>query len=167
MSSPALFLFLTIWIGSVGRESGVGPLSSGESQREAKGDPFFFTMINPITERARSLRKAQTDAESKLWYYLRAKRFYDLKFKRQEPIGPYYVDFVCRTKKIIIELDGGHHAEEFQKEYDDVRTQYLESRDYKVIRFWNAEVFENPEGVLQTLHEEIFGVQKSFDTVTL
>jgi len=122
-------------------------------------------MEHPITERARALRRRQTEAESKLWYHLRAKRFHGLKFKRQEPIGSYFVDFVCHPKKLIIELDGGHHAEDSQREYDEVRTLFLEEQGYKVLRFWNQEVFENTEGVLQMMYVEVFGESESFDRV--
>jgi len=88
-----------------------------------------------------------------------------LKFKRQEPIGPYFVDFVCHLKKLIIELDGGHHGEEDQIKYDQIRTEFLERQGYKVIRFWNAEVFTNIEGVLEALFQEIFGSGQSFAKV--
>lgn len=117
-------------------------------------------MINPITARARSLRKQQTEAESKLWYHLRAKRFFGIKFKRQEPIGPYFVDFVCHPRMLVIEVDGGHHAEPMQEEYDDERTAFLREKGYRVIRFWNNDVFNDIEGVLESLRLEIFGHQE-------
>ncbi len=70
-------------------------------------------------------------------------------FRKQQPVGPYIVDFVCNSKKLIIEVDGGHHAEE--QEYDAERTQFLENAGYKVLRFWNNEILENIEGVAEII----------------
>ncbi|GAB2179704.1 endonuclease domain-containing protein [Dongia sp. agr-C8] len=95
--------------------------------------------------RARELRKNQTDAERRMWMLLRDRRLEHLKFKRQEPIGPFFVDLVCLQKRLIIELDGGQHNE---NSTDDQRTAWLESQNFKVIRFWNNDVLKNPEGVL-------------------
>ncbi len=87
-----------------------------------------------LKERARSLRKQHTFAEMKLWRQLRARRFEQYKFRRQHPIGSYIVDFVCLWKRLIVELDGGQHAE--QQGYDEKRTSFLENEEYKVMRFW-------------------------------
>jgi very-short-patch-repair endonuclease len=76
-----------------------------------------------------------TDAERRLWYRSRAHRFLDLKFKRQAPIGPYIVDFICFEHKLIIEVDGGQHAE---SEADRRRDEWLRSEGYLVLRFWNC-----------------------------
>ena len=78
-----------------------------------------------------------------------------MKFKRQYPIGNYIVDFVCIEKKLIIEIDGGQHNEKDNIKYDNIRTQYLESAGYKVIRFWNNDVFENIEGVLSEIEKHL------------
>ncbi|MEE9352429.1 MAG: endonuclease domain-containing protein [Thiotrichaceae bacterium] len=102
-----------------------------------------------ISDKARDLRKNQTDAEAALWKLVRAKQIEGLKFRRQHPIPPYIVDFVCTEKKLIIELDGGQHAETIN--YDEKRTKYLESQSYTVIRFWNNEILNNIEGVYETL----------------
>jgi very-short-patch-repair endonuclease len=90
---------------------------------------------------------------------LRAKRFGDLKFKRQQVIGPYIVDFVCYKKRLIIELDGGQHQLSDKKQYDHQRTQFLESQGFRVLRFWNHEVFLELNGVLDLI---FLTLQKSF-----
>ncbi len=96
---------------------------------------------------AKNLRKNMTDAENCLWYYLRDRRLCGYKFIRQCVIDKYIVDFICRSRKLIIELDGGQHAEAI--EYDEKRTKFLEREGYHVLRIWNHEVFENIEGVLE------------------
>ena len=101
--------------------------------------------------RARELRKNTTPQEQKLWDILRKKNFHGLKFTRQFQIGNYIVDFVCRSKKIVIEVDGGQHNEESNIKSDKIRTEYLNSKGYKVIRFWNNEIEQNLEGVYERL----------------
>lgn len=98
---------------------------------------------------AKSLRANQTEAEQRLWYHLRAHRFMELKFKRQKPMGRYIVDFVCVERRLIIELDGGQHAE--QVEYDQNRDAWLRSQGYVVLRFWNNEIMQQLEGVLEQI----------------
>lgn len=90
-----------------------------------------------------------TDAEQRLWYHLRAHRFMDRKFKRQKPIGRYVVDFVCLEEKLIIELDGGQHADNI--EYDQERDAWLRGEGYTVLRFWNNQLMENMDGVLEQI----------------
>ena len=102
-----------------------------------------------ILTNAKSLRTNQTEAEQYLWYHLRACRFMDLKFKRQKPIGRYIVDFVCVEQQLIVELDGGQHAE--QLEYDQRRDAWLRGQGYTVLRFWNNEVMQQLEGVLEKI----------------
>ena len=87
-----------------------------------------------LRQRARNLRKNSTDAERHLWYHLRANRL-GCKFKRQVPMGAYIVDFVCLEKRVIVELDGGQHAE--NQKYDMKRSAWLTERGFKVLRFWN------------------------------
>jgi very-short-patch-repair endonuclease len=99
------------------------------------------------TPRARALRLNQTDAEKKLWWRLRNRQVADAKFVRQEPIGPYIVDFICREQRLIIEVDGGQHADSSS---DKVRDEWLTSHNYRVMRFWNNDVLKNMDGVLQT-----------------
>ena len=88
-----------------------------------------------------------------LWKHLRKTQVQKYKFTRQHPIGPYFVDFCCRPSRLIVELDGGHHAT--RQDADADRQQYLEAQGYRVIRFWNNEVFENLEGVLFRIVEEL------------
>ena len=98
---------------------------------------------------ARELRKNATDCERLLWQHLRAHRLQDLKFKRQQPLGLYIVDFVCFEVRLIVEADGGHHAE--QVEYDKRRDDWLRSQGFTVLRFWNNEILTNIEGVLERI----------------
>ena len=104
---------------------------------------------------ARNLRKNSTIQERRLWNLLKNRQFHNLKFKRQQPIGDYIVDFICKEAKIIIEIDGGQHNEPENIEYDKTRTEYLNTLGYKVIRFWNNEIYENIEGVVLRLKKEI------------
>jgi len=95
---------------------------------------------------ARTLRVRMTDAERALWFQLRAKRLQDWKFRRQQPIGKYIVDFVCFEAKLVVELDGGQHAE--QADADARRTAWLESQDFRVLRFWDDAVLKETDAVL-------------------
>ena len=97
----------------------------------------------------KELRTHQTKAEALLWRHLRDRRFQGWKFRRQHILQGYIVGFVCLDKKIIIEFDGGQHAD--QTEYDDHRTKVLEKDGFKIIRFWNNEILNNLEGVLEVL----------------
>jgi len=104
-------------------------------------------------DRARRLRSDQTEAEQRLWYYLRAHRFMGLKFKRQKPVGRYIVDFICHEHWFIVEVDGGQHAE--QTDYDRQRDGWLREQGYRVLRFWNHEVMQQIDGVLERIRLEI------------
>jgi very-short-patch-repair endonuclease len=106
-------------------------------------------------ERARELRANLTDAERKLWYWIRKKRLHGLRFRRQVPIGPYIVDFACIERRLVIEVDGGQHG--WQQVQDDKRTAWLEAHGWRVIRFWNNEVLGNIEGVFEKLSLEVSG----------
>ena len=106
------------------------------------------TRILKIT-RARELRKNQTEAELFLWSDLRAHRLGGYNFKRQHPIGPYIVDFVCLEGRLVVELHGGQHLE--PGEYDAARTTYLNSRGFSVIRFWNNQVLAETDGVKEAI----------------
>ena len=106
-----------------------------------------------LTPFARELRKNSTDAENMLWYHLRAKQLRDLKFRRQQPIGNYIVDFVCFSKKIVIELDGSQHDLKKIKQKDKKRDRWLKNQGFKVLRFWNNDVLENTDGVLEVIWE--------------
>jgi len=100
------------------------------------------------TPTARRLRKSMTDAEALLWRRLRNRQCGDSKFRRQAPIGPYIVDFLCWDAKLIIELDGGQHANDPS---DRIRQREIESLGFRVLRFWNNDVLENMEGVFETI----------------
>ncbi len=100
------------------------------------------------TGRARRLRSAMTDAEAKLWSRLRSRRLGGHKFVRQDPIGPYTVDFVCRESRLVVEVDGGQHA---GSSGDQVRDRWLTDHNYRVLRFWNNDVLQNLAGVLETI----------------
>ena len=106
-----------------------------------------------VAKRARELRAEQTPQEQQLWQELRAKRFAGFKFRRQEPIGRYIADFVCFKAKLIIELDGGQHAETAAR--DAERDAWLRGRGYNVLRFWDNEVFQNLEGVLEVVRKNV------------
>jgi very-short-patch-repair endonuclease len=98
---------------------------------------------------SRNLRTRQTDAENLLWRRLRGKQLAGVKFRRQHPIGKYIVDFVCLKKRLILEIDGGQHA--LEKDKDDERAKWLTAEGYHILRFWNNEVLENLPGVLETV----------------
>jgi very-short-patch-repair endonuclease len=100
---------------------------------------------------AKVLRKNFTDTERLLWKYLRAKQMQGCKFRRQEPISSYIVDFVCQENRIVIEVDRGQHSTE--KERDNERDKWLEGKGYKVLRFWNNEVLANTEVVLDRIRD--------------
>ncbi len=104
---------------------------------------------------AKKLRAEMTIFEQKLWYYLRAKRFFDIKFKRQVPIGNYIVDFASKEKKIIIELDGSGHQNIEQKEHDKTRDEYLKSQGYSILRFYNTDIENNLKEVLAAIRQKI------------
>ncbi|MDD2915662.1 MAG: endonuclease domain-containing protein [Gallionella sp.] len=114
-----------------------------------------------LLDNAKALRSNLTDAEQKLWYHLRAHRFMGRKFKRQKPMGRYVVDFVCLEEKLIIELDGGQHSESV--EYDQVRDSWLRSEGYTVLRFWNNELLNEMEGVLERI---MFAVDAGSQTLS-
>ena len=109
--------------------------------------------MNKMNILARNLRKNSTPQEQKLWNLLRNRQLKNLKFKRQYPIGEYIVDFVCKEKKIIIELDGSQHNFEENIKNDNERTEYLENLGFKVIRFWNNEIENNIDGVILELYK--------------
>ena len=103
------------------------------------------------TERARSLRAAAPSAESLLWSRLRARRLGGFKFVRQEPIGPYFADFCCREEQLVVEVDGATHSTEAELTRDAAREAFLISRGYRVLRFRNVEVYEEMDGVMETV----------------
>ncbi len=105
-----------------------------------------------LLERRRELRKNLTPQEEKLWSYLRNKKL-GFKFRRQHGIGSYIVDFYCKEKSLVIELDGKQHLAE--KEYDQERNGFMDSLNIKVLRFWNNDVDKNLGEVLKKIKEEL------------
>ena len=104
---------------------------------------------------AKRLRTNSTDAERKLWSRLRDRRLLDFKFVRQQPVGPYVADFACREADLIVELDGGQHAEDQNVRRDAERTAVLAEHGYRVLRFWNNDVLTNIDGVQQVIAEQL------------
>jgi very-short-patch-repair endonuclease len=102
---------------------------------------------------ARAMRSGMTDAEQRLWYHLRGRRLDGFKFRRQVVIEPYIADFACLEAKLIVEADGGQHGS--QMTADEVRTQYLESLGYRVLRFWNHDILTDTERVLGEIHRSL------------
>ena len=109
------------------------------------------------SEMARALRQNATEAERKLWRLLRNRRLANWRFRRQQPIGPYFADFFCSSAKLIIEIDGSQHAEDEHRISDASRTEWLEARGYRVMRFWNIDVLKTPDSVM----DAIFNVLES------
>jgi very-short-patch-repair endonuclease len=102
-------------------------------------------------DHARELRRYPTEAEAFLWRQLRGRTFKGLKFRRQLTMGNYIVDFVCLDKRLIIELDGSQHNAEPQRQYDGVRDQWLRSQGFRILRFWNNEIFDEWEAIAEAL----------------
>jgi very-short-patch-repair endonuclease len=100
------------------------------------------------------MRHEPTEAERKLWYLLRDRRFNGFKFRRQVQIGPYIVDFVCPAKRLIIEADGGQHAE---NGYDERRDIWLKAQGFRIRRFWNDEILNRADEVSDTLWHDLDG----------
>jgi very-short-patch-repair endonuclease len=109
--------------------------------------------MHSLLSTARTLRVNSTDAERRLWYYLRHRRLNGFRFRRQVPIGRYVVDFVCIRARLIVELDGGQHAESVIEDLE--RTLYLARGGFRVIRFWNDEALQRTEAVLESILEAL------------
>ena len=111
-------------------------------------------MTEKLIAYAKNLISSSTDAERILWCHLRAKRLDGLKFRRQQPIGKYIVDFICLGKKIVIELDGGQHAEAKTKKYDKARDNWFGKEGYRVLRFWDNDVLLHTKRILEVIREQ-------------
>ena len=129
------------------------PSRWGEIDGETKWGAIKRFYTQQTLQKAQTLRERQTNAEGLLWHYLRDKQLAGYKFRRQQPIGPYIVDFACMPQKLLIELDGGQHAE--QHTYDKKRDEFLREKGYKILRFWNNDVFENCFGVLESIRAAV------------
>jgi very-short-patch-repair endonuclease len=105
-----------------------------------------------LTKLARQLRARMTDAERKLWFALKDRRFAAFKFRRQVPVGPYIADFLCFESRLIVEVDGGQHAD---SAHDVERDNWLAQNEFHLLRFWNNDVLQNLEGVLTVLAEQL------------
>jgi very-short-patch-repair endonuclease len=128
--------------GTYGKTKETLPLEGGGKRVGVKG----------LTGVARRLRKHSTDTEGRLWRYLRDRQIEGFKFRRQQPVGSYVVDFVNLEKKVVIELDGGQHA---LHPGDRIRDEWLRAEGYKVLRFWDNQVFSNLEGVLEDIRSAL------------
>ena len=121
----------------------------GEGKKHPKEKHMSKTYRPAISDRtqkqAKSLRRAMTEAEQRLWYHLRNRRLSGYKFKRQYPIGNYIADFICLEKNLIIEADGGQHNDNPR---DDARTAWLQAQGYTVLRYWNHDILQQTEAVL-------------------
>ncbi|NIF37468.1 DUF559 domain-containing protein [Enterobacter sp. Tr-810] len=109
--------------------------------------------MDNIRSYAKQLRHELTMEEKRLWYLLRSRRFSHYKFRRQHPVGHYILDFACCEARLAIELDGGQHDE--KQGYDWQRTIWLNQQGWRVIRFWNNELWDNEEGVLENILETL------------
>jgi len=107
------------------------------------------------TSLARELRQRQTEAERTLCARLRDRQLEGVKFRRQQPIGHYVVDFASLESRIIVEIDGGQHNERGKREKDEERTAWLKREGYRILRFWNNEVLRNVDGVLEVIREAL------------
>ena len=136
--------------------SGITPPLRGSRQDkgaspQARRRGEIRRLYSPQTlQKAQALRRTQTNAEGLLWHYLCNKQLGGYKFRRQQPIGPYIADFACLSQKLLIELDGSQHAA--RQNYDEKRDAFLREKGYRVLRFWNNEVFENCFGVLERIY---------------
>lgn len=115
-----------------------------QKEKKMKLDPQLLVF-------AKTMRHTATDAENLMWQLIRAKRFMNLKFRRQHVIAPYIVDFYCHEISLVIELDGSQHGTDDAIEYDAERTKFLEALNLKVVRYWNHEVLQNMDVVLEDL----------------
>ena len=119
-------------------------------------------MKSSLKPLARNLRRCSTEAERKMWNLLHARSLSGHKFRRQQPLGLYIVDFFCWGSGLVVELDGGQHA---NCETDGERTAFLESRGYRVLRFWNHEVLEHPEVVMMSI-QRVLGEKTPHPTLS-
>jgi very-short-patch-repair endonuclease len=135
------------------------PSLRGRSVRAANREGGPAPAHRPVARinrfRAKSMRSEMTDAERALWTQLRAHRLNGLSFRRQVPVGSFIVDFVRHEHRLIIELDGGQHANEREAHHDQMRQAWLNTKGYRVLRFWNFDVLRHRESVLETIIETI------------
>jgi very-short-patch-repair endonuclease len=116
--------------------------------------PRHFDIDRKALKRARRLRKNMTEEERLLWSDLKGFRKFGLAFRKQAPVGPFIVDFLCRKAKLIVEVDGEHHGEDEQWNHDHERDAWLAEHGYKVLRFWNADVRRSLDDVTEAIFDE-------------
>jgi very-short-patch-repair endonuclease len=138
--------------GSRGPSPGRSLRSQPASPARGEGKIADAPRDRDLVAYARSLRARMTNAERKLWYALRDRRFAGFKFRRQVPIGPFIADFVCFSERLVIEVDGGQHAESRR---DKRRDYWFKTNNFRVLRLWNNEVLSNLEGVMTVLASEL------------
>jgi very-short-patch-repair endonuclease len=133
------------------------PTLSREREREQQPVDQGAGSLSRVRERARVrarvLRKGQTDAEALLWSKLRSRQVAGLKFRRQHPLGNYFADFACVEIGLVVELDGGQHAEPEAAAYDERREQAMAAMGFRTLRFWDNEVLNETEGVLERIRQ--------------
>jgi very-short-patch-repair endonuclease len=142
--------------GALRRPTSSRPPSPARGEGNESAAPEAFPR-NAVT-RARELRSRMTDAERKLWFALRDRRFATFKFRRQVPIGRYIADFICFESRLIIEVDGGQHADSTT---DGERDRWFAANNFVVLRFWNNDVLSNLEGVLLSLLETLHSKRRA------
>jgi len=120
-----------------------------------KGNPPTRLLSKAKLVRARALRRDRTEAERKLWRLLHSRRLHGAKFRFQHPIGNYFGDFCCIKSRLVVEVDGGQHADEDEVANDRRRTAYLRSQGFRVLRFWNHDVLQRSDWVVERIQEAI------------
>ena len=136
--------------GEGGERRSRAPGEGGASARHVGNAAFAADGSNRPRDTARRLRKVMTDAERKLWSLLRNRKLTGLKFRRQVPVGPYVADFLSFQARLIIEADGGQHADSLR---DAERDAWFRHQGFTVIRYWNSDILTNPDAILATLLE--------------
>ncbi len=134
----------------------------GEGESKVEGESkekssYKLPLPEDLLEFARQLRQHSTDAEQRLWFMLRDRRMADAKFRRQHPVHPYILDFYCHGLKLAIELDGGQHNTDEGRAHDERRSRFLADQGIQVLRFWNNDVLQQPESVLQVIFNAVKG----------
>jgi len=112
-----------------------------------------------MREFARGLRNNMTEAESKLWSYIRGKTLDGYRFRRQHPIAPYVVDFICLSETLIIEVDGATHGDAHEIQYDAARTEFLKSQGWRIARYGNEEIYKNIDDVMDDIYAHLKGLK--------
>jgi very-short-patch-repair endonuclease len=133
-----------------------GVLVGGGHPRDPANPAMKKHPLDGAHEQARFLRRNMTEAEKRVWQILRSRQMGEYRFRRQVPFGRYIADFVCHEARLIVEVDGGQHNTTSPQEAE--RTSVLEGEGYRVLRLWNNEVLENPEGVYQAVAARLGGI---------